>query len=86
MSTLTLANLTGVAVGYSRELAKRLMDRKCLWLVRMSAADIQRIHEADLMSTYVFQGLDLVELSAVYAAIPAKFSNDAYGRKVREQH
>jgi len=35
--------------GLSELLAKRLINKKCLWLVRVPAADIDQLHEADLM-------------------------------------
>ncbi len=34
--------------GYSNELAKRLIAKKCLWLVRVTASDIERMHIAEL--------------------------------------
>jgi hypothetical protein len=65
------------------DLAKRLTEKKCLWMLRMNEEDIKRLHEADLMSRYNYegQGLDIVEIAALYAVIPSKFSNDATGRK-----
>ena len=35
--------------GLSELLAKRLINKKCLWLVRVPASDIDQLHEADLM-------------------------------------
>ena len=35
--------------GLSEVLAKRFINKKCLWLVRVPAADIDQLHEADLM-------------------------------------
>ena len=35
--------------GYSTSLVRRILERKCLWLVRMSPEDICRVHIADLM-------------------------------------
>ena len=68
---------------FSRELAKRLMTKKCLWLIRILKSDIERIHEAELMGRFnpESQGLDIVETAAIYAAIPQKFNKDATGRK-----
>jgi hypothetical protein len=34
--------------GYSLELAKRLIAKKCLWLVRITVEDIERMHIAEL--------------------------------------
>ena len=44
----SLASLVGED-GISEPLAKRLINKKCLWLVRMDPEDIQKLHEADLM-------------------------------------
>ena len=72
-------------LGYSTLLAGRLMTKKVLWLIRMMPEDMQCIHEADLMSKYSFesQGLDFVELLAIYAVVPAKFSSDGSGKKAQ---
>jgi hypothetical protein len=69
--------------GVSLALAKRILDKKCLWLIRMSPLAIATLHEADIMGRYNTQGqnLDFVELVAVYAACPVKFENDGTGRK-----
>ena len=40
-----------------------------------------RLHAADLNLTYSIQGLDLVELRAVWACLPATFENDGDDRK-----
>jgi hypothetical protein len=69
--------------GVGAELAKRLIEKKCLWLLRMNEDSIKKLHAADLMGRYTYeaQGLDIVEIAALYAAIPAKFGNDASGKK-----
>jgi hypothetical protein len=69
--------------GYSVSLAKRLMSKRCLWLVRMSPEDIARIHEIALHQTYSWDGqqLDIVEMAAIYKALPATFSSDPLGKK-----
>lgn len=69
--------------GFPKELAKRLRSKKCLWLIRMNAWDIERIHEVELMGRFnpVAQGLDIVEMAAIYTSIPEKFINDPTGRK-----
>lgn len=71
--------------GLTLDLAKRLISKKCLWLVRMRVLDIERIHEADLMGRFnpIAQNLDIVELAAVFAAVPEKFLNDPTGRKAQ---
>lgn len=65
------------------DFSKRLMAKKCLWLLRCEPNDIEKLHEADLMGRFTFeaQGLDVVELAALYAAVPEKFSSDTTGRK-----
>jgi hypothetical protein len=47
--------------------------------------DIERIHEVDLMGPLnpIAQGLDIVELAAIYASVPEKFVHDASGRKAQ---
>lgn len=69
--------------GLPKELAKRIMNKKCLWLIRMNIIDIEKIHEVELMGRFnpVAQQLDIVELAAIYACIPDKFLNDPSGRK-----
>ena len=70
--------------GLRKDLAKRLLQKKCLWLVRMDPVHIERLHEAELTMAYGFEGhgLDLVELTAVYASMPrGGFPNDALGKK-----
>eukprot|EP01033_Poteriospumella_lacustris_P012175 gene12174-8709_t len=68
---------------FSTDFAKRLITKKCLWLIRCEMADIEKLHEADLMGRFTFeaQGLDVVELAALFAATPEKFSSDSTGRK-----
>ena len=69
--------------GYSKVLAKRLLTKRCLWLVRMTTQDIMRLHEVDLTGKYGFGGqtLDLVEKTALLAVMPARFDNDGRGMK-----
>lgn len=71
--------------GLTLELAKRILAKKCLWLVRMRVVDIERVHEADLMGRFnpIAQNLDIVELAAIFAAVPEKFLNDPSGRKAQ---
>ena len=71
-------------LGLTPELAKRVLAKKCLWLTRMGPDDIARLHEADLNGRFNTQGegLDLVELAAIYASLPERFVNDRLGKKV----
>lgn len=69
----------------SAVLAKRLVTKKCLWLVHMSEGDIMKLHEADLTGRYGYgaQNLDIVERMAVYACMPNSFLGDSRGVKKR---
>jgi hypothetical protein len=64
-------------------LAKRFMQKKCLWLIRMSESYISKLHYAELQGKYSVEGnnLDIVETLAVYASVPVKFANDGNGKK-----
>jgi hypothetical protein len=60
------------------DIAKRIIAKKCLWLVRISTSDISKMHIAELTGRFnpEAQGLDVVELAAIFAMIPEKFNND----------
>jgi hypothetical protein len=64
-----------LAMGLSDDLAKRVLQRKCLWLVRMSRAEIARLHVSDLYNRYntTAQHLDIIETAAIYASLPKKY-------------
>jgi hypothetical protein len=64
-------------------LAKRLLQKKCLWLTRMSESYISKLHYAELQGKYSVEGnnLDIVETLAIYASVPIKFPNDGNGKK-----
>lgn len=72
-----------VEKGLSKDIAKRVRMKKCLWLIRMSPWYIEKISDADLLNRYnpSGQGLDATELAAVYASLPPKFLNDPSGKK-----
>mmetsp|Transcript_7275 Transcript_7275/g.10825 ORF Transcript_7275/g.10825 Transcript_7275/m.10825 type:complete len:453 (+) Transcript_7275:87-1445(+) len=74
---------TLVAMGLAEDLAKRVLQRKCLWLVRMSSAEIAGLHQADLYGRYnsTAQHLDIIETAAIYASLPVRFNNDKNGKK-----
>ena len=74
-----------VDMGYSLRLAKRMLQKKALWLVRMQPQDIAKIHFAELMNKYNYEGnnLDVVELAAVYASLPERFLNDHNEKKAQ---
>jgi len=71
--------------GYSVGLCRRLLTKKCLWLARIATEDICRMHEADLLNKFnpLSQGLDIVEVAAIYAQMPQKFLVDPTGKKER---
>jgi hypothetical protein len=69
--------------GLTPEIAKRIQQKKCLYLVRMSRAEISRLHEVDLANKYNVsaQNLDIIELSSIYSSLPDRFQNDNFGKK-----
>ena len=68
-------------------IVRRIFAKRSIWLVRMDPTNIARLHHTDLTVQYTTQGLDLVELRAVFAAAPETFNNDPDGKKAmwREQ-
>lgn len=66
-------------------IAKRILSKKCLWLVRVSTLDIARMHIAELAGRFnpEAQGLDIIEIAAIFACIPTLFPNDPDHRKER---
>ena len=69
--------------GLSSDISKRLLNKKCLWLIRMSSEEISRLHEADLYGRYNTSGqlLDIIETAAIYCSLPETFLNDHSGKK-----
>lgn len=70
-----------VAGGLPPEAAKRILERKALWLVRFTPEHVQKLHVAELLSKYSQQGLDIMEMRAVYCILPKEFDNDSDGKK-----
>ena len=75
-------------LGMVEDVARRVFSKKILWLLRMPRAAIARFHQADLQSKYSYQGLDLVEMRAIWAVLhdsndggDLAFQNDATGVK-----
>jgi hypothetical protein len=78
---ITQCNLESLSSRMPKTLAQRLWTKKALWLVRMHEDDIKRIHIADLRSKYGNQGLDVVEMRAIWVCLPNEFDNDGDGKK-----
>ena len=66
-----------------RPLVRRVWEVKALWLLRAPASFVARAHEADLATKYDGARLDLDELRALWAALPARFENDGTGAKAK---
>jgi hypothetical protein len=84
IASMTLQDLE--SAGLSKGLAKRIMTKRCLWLIRMNQSDIAKMHVADLTSKYSpeAQNLDVIEMAAIYHwLLGVKFESDAGGRKVK---
>ncbi|CAM9491282.1 unnamed protein product, partial [Phaeothamnion confervicola] len=62
-------------------LAKRVFEKKALWLCRAPPDFLRRCHVVELRGKYATTGLDLPELRAVFASLPPRFENDAGGEK-----
>jgi hypothetical protein len=69
--------------GMTRVLAKRIFSKQSLWLITASRDDISQLTESDLYGKYnpIDQNLDIVELAAIYGALPKSFTNDINGKK-----
>jgi hypothetical protein len=84
IASMTLRDLEGA--GLSKVLAKRIMTKRCLWLIRMSQSDIAKMHVADLTSKYnpEAQNLDAIEMAAIYRwLLGVNFESDAGEKKCR---
>ena len=68
------------AAGLPRAVARRLFRERALWLTRMPAGRVRKMALADLRRLDLGR-LDVVELRAVYAALPAAFDADSTGEK-----
>jgi len=76
MSPVTLAN-----AGLTKALVKRIAQKKVFQLYYKTKLEIQKLHHVALMTGYSAQGLDIVEMRALYYCIPEEFSNDPEGKK-----
>ena len=68
------------------DIAKRVFQKRCLWLLRLEPERLEKIHPVDLRDRYVLtQGFDLIELRALFHAIqaaPRFLDNDPSGAKL----
>ncbi|CAM9753477.1 unnamed protein product, partial [Ectocarpus sp. 4 AP-2014] len=67
--------------GLTPALAKRIFDRKVLWLIRAPFGMVSKTHVVELKSKYLANDLDVVESRALHACLPLTFENDADGAK-----
>ncbi len=67
-----------LSLGLTNELAKRILEKKVLWITRMSNNEIVRLHEADLLTRYnvTTNSLDIIEIAAVYYSLPLEFPKE----------
>lgn len=65
----------------AQKLARHIWYKKILWLIRMPKNMLKKLSPAEFKIKYSQQGLDIVELRAVYYSLPDKFENDALGLK-----
>ena len=66
--------------GLPRAVARRVFRERALWLTRMPVARVRKMALADLRRLDLGR-LDVVELRAVYAALPPEFDADGDGAK-----
>jgi hypothetical protein len=67
-----------INLGISAELTRRILQRQCLWLCRMSSQEISKLHISDLLGRYnsLGQHMDIIETAAIFASLPEWFAND----------
>lgn len=73
-----------IEAGLTQDISKRILQKQCLWLVRMSPEEISRLHEADISNRFdtAAQMLDIIEMAAIYASLPETFRQDTTGKKI----
>jgi len=67
--------------GLPPKVAKRVWEKKVLWLCRAHKEYISKLHVAELKTKFSYQGLDLQELRAIWFSVPESFCNDHDGGK-----
>jgi hypothetical protein len=70
-----------IAEGIPETIAGRIWKTKALWLICMHPDDVKRIHIVDLKTKYNPQGLDIIELRALFQSLPTEFELDGDGKK-----
>ena len=57
--------------GVNESLATRITEKKALWLLRLSDADLGQIHEYDFSTMYLIQSnvYDIVEVAAIHMKV-----------------
>lgn len=69
-------------MNFNEQVAKRVLQKHFLWLVRVPTQDIAQLHAADFTHKYNHSYTDMVELAAVYSILPERFVNDPTGKKL----
>lgn len=67
--------------GLPKTIANRVWTKKCLWIINTHPEDTKKVHIADLQTKYGNQGLDIVEMRAIWYNMPEEFDNDGDGKK-----
>jgi hypothetical protein len=79
---LSTCNKKDLAAKCGETLATRITRKAALRMITMDTTLIAKLHAADLVCKFAFNGLDLRETRALYAAMPPNgFQNDGDGRK-----
>jgi hypothetical protein len=75
--------------GFETALGKRILQKRCLWLISFSAAELARVTPSDLDDggAYALKGqaLDLTELSALYYRLDPLLSESTAGEGPRQE-
>lgn len=72
-----------MADGLPKSIANRIWTKKSLWIINTHPDDTKKVHIADLNTKYGNQGLDIIEMRAIWANLPEEFDNDGDGKKAQ---
>lgn len=72
-----------MADGVPKSIANRIWTKKSLWIINTHPDDTKKVHIADLNTKYGNQGLDIIEMRAIWANLPEEFDNDGDGKKAQ---